>query len=150
VSVRLVAGLVGICFGFLLSWSGLSDPDVIRRGLLFEEAYLFLLFFAAMATAFVGVQLLRRLRPRALVTGEPVTVETLSPERRHVVGSVVFGLGWAIAAACPGPIAAQLGQGIAWSLATAAGVVIGIALYLARERRGAARPALSPARAPSA
>ena len=148
-SVRLAAGLVGICFGFLLSWSGLSDPDVIRRGLLFEEAYLFLLFFAAMATAFVGVQLLRRLRPRALVTGEPVRVETQQPERRHVLGGAVFGLGWAVAAACPGPIAAQLGQGIAWSLATTTGLVIGIALHLARERRGAARPALSPASAPT-
>lgn len=147
-SVRLVAGLVGLCFGFVLSWSGLSNPDVIRRGLLFEEAYLFLLFFAAMATATVGVHLLRRLRPRALVTGAPITVETRSPERRHVVGGAIFGLGWAIAAACPGPIAAQLGQGIAWSLATTAGVVAGIALYLARERRAAPRAELTPARAP--
>ena len=31
-------------------------------------------------------------------------------ERRHVVGSVLFGLGWAVADACPGPVLAQLGQ----------------------------------------
>jgi uncharacterized protein len=149
VSVRFAAGVVGVCFGFLLSWSGLSNPDVIRRGLLFEEAYLFLLFFAAMATATAGVQLLRRLRPRALVTGDPITVETLRPQRRHVVGSAIFGVGWAVAAACPGPVAAQLGQGIAWSLATTTGIVVGVTLYLVRERRFTAGPGLTPARAPT-
>jgi uncharacterized protein len=150
-SVRLAAGLVGVAFGFMLSWSGLSDPDVIRRGLLFQEAYLFLLFFAAMGTATVGVQLLRRLRPRALVTRDPISVEALSPERRHVVGGAVFGVGWAIAAACPGPIAAQVGQGIAWGLVTMAGLVLGIMLHRVRERRGAPGLAdLAPARAPTA
>jgi uncharacterized membrane protein YedE/YeeE len=51
---------------------------------------------------------------------------------------VVFGTGWAIADACPGPIATQLGQGIWWSVFTIAGLVTGIALYL-RGRRQAVR-----------
>ena len=130
--IRAAAATVGVVFGFTVAWSGLSDPDVIRRGLLFEEAYLFLLFFAAMATATVGVRLLRALRLRAVVTRERIDWSCPRAERRHVVGSVLFGVGWAISAACPGPIAAQLGQGVAWSLATLAGVVVGIKLYLAR------------------
>lgn len=139
--VRAAAAAVGVLFGFVLAWSGLSDPDVIRRGLLFEEAYLFLLFFAAMATATIGVNLLRLLGARALVTRERIGWERARPERRHVTGSVLFGTGWAISAACPGPIAAQLGQGVTWSLATIAGVLVGIAAYLARQR--AARPAVA-------
>jgi uncharacterized membrane protein YedE/YeeE len=51
---------------------------------------------------------------------------------------VVFGTGWAIADACPGPIATQLGQGIWWSVFTIAGLVTGIALYL-RSRQEAVR-----------
>jgi uncharacterized protein len=77
------------------------------------------------------------------VTGEPVRWETLRPERRHIVGSALFGAGWAISDACPGPIAAQVGQGFAWSLFTLAGVVIGVALYLRRQER--AEPAAVPA-----
>jgi len=131
---RAAAALVGVVFGFTLAWSGMSNPDVIRAGLLFEDLYLFWFFFAAMATAFVGVQLLRRANVRALLTRERIRPETLRPERRHVFGSVLFGLGWAIAAACPGPVAAQLGQGIFWSLATIAGIVIGLKLHAARAR----------------
>ena len=51
---------------------------------------------------------------------------------RHIAGSVLFGTGWALADACPGPIATQLGQGIAWSLFTLAGVVVGIWVFLRR------------------
>lgn len=131
---RLPAAAVGIVFGFTLVWSGMSDPDVIRRGLLFDEAYLFLLFGSAVATASVGVQLLRRFRFRALATGELVSVDRSAPARRHVVGSALFGVGWAIAAACPGPIAAQIGSGVGWSVATLAGVALGIKLFLVRQK----------------
>ena len=49
-----------------------------------------------------------------------------APRRNHVVGSVIFGLGWAVADACPGPIATQLGPGVLWSLFTITGVFGGI------------------------
>ena len=42
---------------------------------------------------------------------------------------------WAIAGACPGPIAAQLGGGVWWSVFTLVGLVIGIVLFLRLERR---------------
>jgi uncharacterized protein len=130
--MRLAGALIGVVFGFTLAWSGMSDPDVIRSGLLLESAYLFLFFAAALGTAVAGLQLLRRLRLRALVTGEPVGWQARAPERRHIVGSVIFGLGWSIAASCPGPIAAQLGDGVVWSIATAAGLLLGVKLALVR------------------
>ena len=45
---------------------------------------------------------------------------------RH--GSAVFGIGWGIANTCPGPVAAQLGQGALWSLLTIAGILVGTRL----------------------
>ena len=44
------------------------------------------------------------------------------------VGSLMFGVGWGVADACPGPIATQVGQGVLWSLFTITGVVGGIVL----------------------
>ncbi|MBA3330682.1 MAG: YeeE/YedE family protein [Actinobacteria bacterium] len=142
--MRAAAAAVGLVFGFTLAWSGMSDPDVIRRGLLFEDLYLFGLFLTALVTASAGVHLLRRVRARALVTGERIGWETLRPERRHIVGSIVFGLGWSISAACPGPIAAQLGGGLLWSVPTIAGVALGIKLYLVRGRAAARVPTELP------
>jgi uncharacterized protein len=63
-----------------------------------------------------------------------VSWTTDPPARRHIVGSILFGLGWGVADACPGPIPTQLGQGIAWGLWALAGVVIGVAVFLRRER----------------
>ena len=130
---RFAAFVVGAVFGLTLSWSGMTDPVVLRDGLLFRDAYLMLFFASALATSFVGMRVLKVLQARALLTGEPVSWTTVRPERRHVVGSLLFGAGWAIADACPGPIAAQLGQGVAWSLATAVGLVAGVWLFLRRQ-----------------
>jgi uncharacterized membrane protein YedE/YeeE len=116
---------IGLVFGLVLCWSGMSSPDVIRDALLFKDSYLYLMFASAVLTAGVGLRLLpgrRSWKPER-------------PERRHVVGSVLFGVGWGVANVCPGPVATQVGQGIAWGLVTCAGVVAGVWLFL---RRGAA------------
>jgi uncharacterized membrane protein YedE/YeeE len=129
--VRLAGLLVGLVFGVVLSWSGMSDPDVIRGALLFEESYLFLFFASAVLVATVGVRLLRG--RRSLLTRERIDWRSTPVQRRHIAGSVLFGTGWALADACPGPIATQLGQGIVWSLFTLAGVMAGIWVFLRRQ-----------------
>ena len=125
---RLAGGLVGVVFGVTLSWTGMSSPEVLREALLLDNAYLYLFFASAVATSTLGLALLRRVRVRALLTGEPVAWARDAPRRRHVVGSLIFGAGWGVADACPGPIATQVGQGVVWSLFTITGVVAGIVL----------------------
>ena len=125
---RVAGGVVGAAFGVTLSWTGLSSPEVLREALLLDNAYLYLFFASAVATSTIGLALLRRARMRALLTGEPVAWTREAPRRPHVVGSVIFGLGWGVADACPGPIATQVGQGVLWSLFTITGVVAGIVL----------------------
>jgi uncharacterized membrane protein YedE/YeeE len=129
--VRLAGLLVGVVFGVVLCWSGMSDPDVIRGALLFEQSYLYLFFAAAVLVATVGVRLIRG--RRSLLTRERIDWRSTPVERRHIAGSVLFGAGWAVADACPGPIATQLGQGIVWSLFTVVGVVAGIWVFLRRQ-----------------
>ncbi len=149
-AARGAAAAVGTIFGITLSWSGMTDPDVIRDGLLFREAYLFLFFASALATAHVGLRILRNRRPRALLTGERVAWTTVRPARRHVVGSLLFGVGWGVADACPGPVAAQVGQGVPWSICTGAGLALGVWLYLRREAQAPAAGPVGADRSPSA
>jgi uncharacterized membrane protein YedE/YeeE len=146
-STRVAGALIGVVFGVVLSWSGMTSPDVIREGLLFQSSYLFLFFGGAVTTAFVGLRLLKRKAPPALLTGEPVRWETVKPERRHIAGSLLFGIGWGISGACPGPIATQLGQGIAWGVPTTAGLVLGIVAF--RRMQARAHVHRKPARAAS-
>lgn len=149
-SVRAVAVVAGVAFGFLISWAGLTDPDQIQAMLLFEDWYLYPMFVSAVAVGFVGLRALRGSGFRALVTRDLVAWTTAPPRQRHVVGSVLFGTGWAVADACPGPVAAQLGYASLWSLCTAAGVVVGIVLYLRRVEAKAARVTPPAETAPTA
>ncbi|MEA2331254.1 MAG: uncharacterized protein QOH58_1392 [Thermoleophilaceae bacterium] len=129
VATRVAAVAFGAIFGFAISWGQFIDPDRLREMLLLEDLYLYFMMATAVTVGFLGVRLLRRLRVRALLTGTPVTWSTDRPERRHVVGAAIFGVGWAITDSCPAPIAGQLAQGVLWSLITLAGVLVGIALW---------------------
>ena len=132
---RRAAGLgIGIAFGIGLSWSGMTSPNVIRGALLFEQSYLFLFFASAIFVATAGSWALRATGVKALFTGQPITWAQERPERRHIVGALLFGIGWGISDACPGPIATQIGQGIAWGVFPLVGVVLGVQLYLRRFR----------------
>ena len=129
------AGLaIGVVFGITLSWCGMSSPVVIRQALLFERSYLFLFFASAVLVATVGCALVRRFQRRALLIDTPIAWARERVERRHIAGSLLFGLGWGISDACPGPVATQIGQGILWAVPTLIGVVIGVRLFLARVR----------------
>jgi uncharacterized membrane protein YedE/YeeE len=126
-----LAGLgIGLAFGVTLSWSGMTSPNVIRQALLFQRGYLFAFFASAVLVAAIGTTVLRRVRTNAILIAVPISWSRERVERRHIIGSLLFGLGWGIADACPGPIATQIGQGIVWALPTVAGVVIGVHLFL--------------------
>jgi uncharacterized membrane protein YedE/YeeE len=144
----VVAGaLIGVVFGVTLSWSGMTSPEVIRDALLFKDSYLFLFFGSAVVTSSLGLWLLRRHARRALLTDTKLTWPRDRIESRHIVGSLIFGLGWGISDACPGPIATQVGQGIGWGAITLAGVVVGVYAFLrgdSHETEPAAQPVPAP------
>jgi uncharacterized membrane protein YedE/YeeE len=129
---RLAGAGIGLVFGLVLCWSGMSSPVVIRQALLFEKSYLFLFMASAIATATIGLWLLRRRPRRSLLVDGELSWSPERPARRHVVGSLIFGAGWGLADACPGPIATQVGQGIGWAVFTLVGVSIGVYVFLRR------------------
>jgi uncharacterized membrane protein YedE/YeeE len=131
------AGLVGgMVFGYVMSWARLTDPAVIYDMLLLREAHVFLIMGSAIVVAAGGVHLLRAVRVKCFSTGEPVRWAIHSPERRHVIGSVIFGAGWSVAGTCPGPVAAMIGEGRLAGLVVGAGLLAGVALQpvLTRKR----------------
>jgi uncharacterized protein len=127
----------------------MTDPDTFHRMLALHSATIYLLMASAVGTAFVGARLIRG--RRALLTGQPIAWTGTPPSRSHIAGSVVFGVGWAISSACPGPTAAQLGSGRVLALAVAAGAFLGVRLQpqlatvLGRLRSAPAPASIQPA-----
>lgn len=122
--LRLAALALGIVTGFVFAWARMTDPETFHRMLALDSPRIYMLMGAAVAVAFVGARLLRG--RSALLTGEPIHWSPTRPASTHVVGGALFGIGWGISDACPGPIAAQLGGGRVLALAVAAGVLVGV------------------------
>jgi uncharacterized protein len=141
VSLRAVGLLFGLAFGFVLGWARLTDYDVIRNMLLLREPDVFLLMMSAIATAAIGARALRLFNVKTVLDRTPIAWTVEAPRARHVAGSVVFGVGWSVAATCPGPVAAQVGRGQFAGLFTMAGLLVGIAICdrVRGRRRSAAR-----------
>ena len=124
--LRLAALVLGVVSGFTVSWARMTDPRTFHAMLSLDSPRIYLLMGSAVAVAFVGARLIRG--RRALLTGEPINWAAARPTRSHLVGSVLFGIGWGISEACPGPAAAALGAGRVLTLAVAAGVLVGVKL----------------------
>lgn len=135
--MRALALAVGVGLGFVFDWARLTDPETFHRMLTLESAYVYLLMATAVVVAASGAWLLRRRTWRAPLTGELVTRHQAPIRREHVVGGVIFGIGWAISCSCPGPLVAQIGAGRLPAFATLAGACCGIALRTALNRRTA-------------
>lgn len=141
-TAKLLGLLVGVGFGFVISWAGVTDPAVIRNMLLLREAHVFLLMGSAVVVAGVGVRLLRLAHMHSLVTCEPIDWSPIPIQPRHIAGSALFGAGWSVACTCPGPVAAMIGQGHLAGLAVGAGLVAGIALKHRVDARSPVRPSV--------
>jgi uncharacterized membrane protein YedE/YeeE len=126
---------LGLLFGFLLAAARVNDYGVIHNMLLLREPDVFLLMGSAVVTALV---VLRVLKARSWQTLDgPLTLTPAPIERKHVAGSMIFGVGWAIAGTCPGPALAMTASGGLLGLAVVGGLFVGLALG------GAATPAAS-------
>ena len=126
---------LGTFFGFILSRSGAADYNYIQGMFLFENLQLYGIMAVAVLLTAPGVWLLKR-RGRTLL-GRRLEIELKPRHGGNVLGGLLFGVGWAIAGACPGPIFVNIGEGKLYAIATLAGALTGTALF------GAAYPRVS-------
>src|SRR5688572_19733573 len=105
--------MTGICFGILLIKSQVVSWFRIQEMFRFQGFHMYGIFATAVPTARITVQLMKRLGART-VTGEPIALvpKLFGHGVRYVVGGLIFGFGWALTGACPGPLFALLGSGI--------------------------------------
>lgn len=121
----------GIVFGFGLSLSGMLNP-VRVQGFLdvfgnWDPSLAFVLG-GAVAIAFVGVQVMKKMRHPAFDDSFHVPTNR-KIDAPLVIGSALFGLGWGIGGFCPGPAVASLSVGIPPTVLFVVAMLVGIKVY---------------------
>lgn len=137
---RLSAFLCGLLFGLGLLLAGMADPAKVLAFLDLAGAWdpsLALVMLGAILTAlpFFG---LARGKAHGLLGGAMQLPTRRDLDRRLVLGSLVFGVGWGIAGICPGPALVGLGAGHWQAALFVLGMLAGMAVFEWRQRRKAA------------
>lgn len=120
--------LAGSIFGAVLIKSEVASWFRIQKMFRFEEAHMFLIIGSAVAVGALSIFLIKKLGLRTLA-GKEVTIRDKPYQIGVVVGGMLFGAGWVITGACPGPLYAQLGSGELWALCSFLGAFCGVYVY---------------------
>lgn len=114
---------VGGAFGVVITKGELISWFRIQEMFRFQGFHMYGIFLTALPVAILTTQLLKRRHARTL-GGQPIVIppKTMGRGIRYAVGGTLFGLGWALTGACPGPLFALLGSGVG---------VIGVAILSA-------------------
>lgn len=134
---HLSAFLCGLLFGLGLLLAGMADPAKVLAFLDLAGAWdpsLALVMLGAILTAlpFFG---LARGKAHGLLGGAMQLPTRRDLDRRLVLGSLVFGVGWGIAGICPGPALVGLGAGHWQAALFVLGMLAGMAAFEWRQRR---------------
>lgn len=128
---RLVEFLVGLLFGVGLILSGMTDPGKVLGFLDIAGRWdpsLAFVMGGAIGVAFFAFALARR-RNTALLGGAMHLPGDAPIDRRLVVGSLVFGVGWGLAGFCPGPAVVAAGAGMTEALVFTLAMVAGMGVH---------------------
>ena len=125
---KLLCVLMGAYFGVLLVKSEVASWFRIQKMLRFEEAHMFLIIGSAIVVGAISLLLIKKLGLKT-IDGQAIDPKGKSFQKGTIIGGVLFGVGWSITGACPGPIYAQIGSGEFLAISTFTGVFVGAFAY---------------------
>ncbi|SFU29894.1 hypothetical protein SAMN05216480_101523 [Pustulibacterium marinum] len=126
---RIVLLIIGIVFGIIMYKSEAASWFRIYEMFRFESIHMYGIMGVAVGFGILFVQLIKRFNIKS-VDGEPIKIAPKEKSfTRYMVGGIIFGLGWALVGACPGPIFVMIGAGFVPMLIVFIGALIGTYIY---------------------
>lgn len=120
---------IGIIFGIVMYKSEAASWFRIFEMFQFQSFHMYGIIASALFLGIVGIYLIKKKNLRT-IEGESIT---FTPKEkgfgRYMYGGIIFGLGWALAGSCPGPIYTLIGAGYVSVIVVLAGSLLGTLLY---------------------
>ena len=122
--------LIGVLFGITATQSQVVSWYRIQEMFRFHSFHMYGVILSAVAVATLGILAIRRGRARDLVGATiEIPAKNLGHGYRYWIGGTLFGLGWGLTGACPGPIFALIGNGVPGALVLLLSALIGTWAY---------------------
>jgi uncharacterized membrane protein YedE/YeeE len=121
--------LVGIVFGIVLVKSEAASWYRIYEMFRFQSFHMYGIIGTAIASGIIYLQLSKLSHLKSINGAEIFVPKKDRGFTRYIVGGTIFGLGWAMVGACPGPMYVLLGTGVYSMLIVIAAAVIGTFIY---------------------
>lgn len=120
---------VGVFFGILLIKSEAVSWFRIFEMFRFESFHMFGIIGSAVALGAIGIAAIKKWKVKDL-SGTPIQIPNKAPNYTSaLIGGSIFGLGWALAGACPGPMYVLVGTGAVSMLLVIASALAGTFVY---------------------
>ena len=121
--------IVGFVFGIILTKAEAVSWYRIYEMFHFQSIHMFGIITVAIMTGLIGIQIIKRKQLKD-IDGNPIIIQDKEKgNMRYWIGGIIFGLGWAMVGACPGPIFILLGAGFMSAGLILFGAVFGTFLY---------------------
>jgi len=120
--------IAGALFGIVLVKSEVISWFRIQEMFRFQAFHMYGVIGSAVVVGMISVWLIKRFKLRSL-NGEPIVIPEKEFTWGNVYGGLIFGLGWAITGACPGPLFALIGSGLPVIAVTLLSAVAGTWVY---------------------
>jgi len=116
--------IIGIVFGIVFVKAEIISWFRIQEMFRLQSFHMYGVIGSAIVTGIVSIQLIKRLSIKS-IHGEVINIPTKVFKKGQLIGGFIFGLGWAITGACPGPLFAQIGSGYTAVLVTLVSALVG-------------------------
>ncbi len=121
--------LVGMVFGIIMYKSEAVSWYRIHEMFRFESFHMYGIIGSALFLGVLSIQWIKRSRMKN-VNGQVISIEDKEKSFwRYILGGTIFGLGWALSGACPGPMYVLIGTGAMSIMIVIFGALIGTFLY---------------------
>jgi len=120
--------VVGLCFGVIFLKAEIISWYRIQEMFRLESFHMYGVIGSAVVTGLISVQLIKRFNIKTIY-GEPIVFQKKEFNKGLIIGGFMFGLGWAITGACPGPLFAQIGSGATVVAVTLLSAIAGTWVY---------------------
>ncbi|MBL6611227.1 MAG: transporter [Bacteroidetes bacterium] len=121
--------ITGIAFGIIMFKSEAASWFRIFEMFQFDSFHMYGIIGSALATGVIGIQLIKRLKLKSLSGEEIIIPPKAKGWKNYLFGGILFGLGWGLAGACPGPIFTLIGAGFLPLILVLAFATLGTFVY---------------------